>query len=248
MNELSAIDTEDFLLSARGDRAMQGRWANTQASIGRMEHLNSLWQRSNTSWSLDHLTVNASCSTPWRQLRQVSAEIERKKMALSEAKWGLLRLDAEIKKAKISAEAEKNPIDRDLILIEIGEKEDRISFILQKFSGAMLDVADLERNYNRLMKEIGGEITEDRIDAAEVKSHLTRAIRQSIWSVRYSGVIDPGNQEYLEQIGVNPSMVLFSIREYIKKEAEDVTGKAIVDNFVKNIIEKLSSSIKLIGD
>jgi hypothetical protein len=233
LNELAL--TDDSFLTKCGGTDLAVSWHKTQCALAKMEHLNTLWARSNTSWSINNLTLTASGTSPWKQLRQVSAEIERKKMALSEAKWSLLRLDVEIAKARRNAETEEDVLEQKLIAIEIGEKEDRIAMILQKFDGAMRDVADLERNYDRLTSDLGGEITEDRINAAEREAHLKRALSQSIRSVRYCGVIDPGNQEYLEQIGVNPSHVLNAIKLYVEDEAKACAASTPMDDFVNSI-------------
>jgi hypothetical protein len=238
MNTVMPVD--DIFLVAHGGQNLQAQWEKTQGSIAKMDHINALWVRSNTSWTFDHLTLTSCGFSPWRQIRQVAAELERRRAAMSEAKWGLLRLDVEIAQAREKLETESAPLSQRLLLIEIGEKEDRIAATLRKFEGAMKDVADLERNYDQLMAKLGGDICEERVNSAEQDAHLQRALAQSVRSVRYCGVIDPGNQEYLEQIGVNPSKILAVIKAYLSEE-EGLGGDA---SSLHKFIEGLAAKVR----
>ena len=75
----------------------------------------------------------------------------------------------------------------------------------------------------------------------ESKTHLKRSIVQSIRDVRMSGSITKAEQEYLEQIGVNPMKMQNILREYVKSEATsnswDVSG---LYEFVDGVVEELA--------
>ena len=228
-------------LIAYGDHELQAKWDDTCRSVAKMEHVNTLWSRANTRFSVDNLTIAQQTSSPWRQLRQVAAELEGRATAMREVKWKLLRMNAEIEIARRDADAETDELKRKLALIEIAEKEDRISMILVKFEGAMRDVRDLEKNYDRLTAQIGGEITEEAMEAAERESHIRRAVTQAIRSVRHCGSIDPGNQEYLEQLGINVSRIFSDIVKFIA--AEQTTPKFILPAFIDDVYKGITREL-----
>jgi hypothetical protein len=229
---------------AYGNHALQTKWKDACSSIARMEHINQLWSRANTRFSVDNLTISCRTSSPWRQLRQVAAELEGRTAAMREVKWKLLRMDIEIQIAKRDIESETDELKRKLIHVDIAEKEDRIASILIKFEGAMRDVRDLEANYDRIIDIVGKDITEEKLDAAENESHIRRAVTQAVRSVRHCGAIDPGNQEYLEQLGVNPSRLFIDIVNFIAEEQK--TTEFLLPAFIENVYSGISR--EAIGD
>ena len=80
----------------------------------------------------------------------------------------------------------------------------------------------------------------------ESKTHLKRSIVQSIRDVRMSGSITKAEQEYLEQIGVNPMKMQNLIRQYVKQEAESTSwdNKGLYD-FVDGIVKDLIDNHKV---
>ena len=64
--------------------------------------------------------------------------------------------------------------------------------------------------------------------------------------VRMSGSITKAEQEYLEQIGVNPMKMQNLIRQYVKKEAESTSwdNKGLYD-FVDDIVKDLIDNHKV---
>jgi hypothetical protein len=76
----------------------------------------------------------------------------------------------------------------------------------------------------------------------ESKSHLKRSLVQCIRDVRQGGSITKGEQEYMEQIGVNPMKVQKAIRIYVASEEEDESWDvsnlhAFVDNMTNELID-----------
>jgi hypothetical protein len=223
----------------KSNPALVKKWSDTNAVLQRVDHLNAVWCRSRTRWSLGNIVLTMGGSAPVRRMRQISAEIESRKAALTEAKYALLRLQVEADQALHLLDIEKDQDQARLLEIEIAEKEDRIAAILRKFDGAMRDVVDLGTLYDGLVKETG-LITEDAIEAKEHEGHLHRAITQSIRDMRQSNVISYGNQEYLEQCGANPSACIAVIREYVAKEAPlGKAWKAAHEAFVAGLINEI---------
>ena len=105
--------------------------------------------------------------------------------------------------------------------------------------GAMKDILALNELYEQL-KERVSNFSEEDVEAEETRTHLKRSIVQCIRDVRQQGSITKGEQEYLEQIGVNPMKMQNILRNYVKSEAEqdswDVSG---LYTFVDGVVEEL---------
>ena len=108
-------------------------------------------------------------------------------------------------------------MDRISLQVRKAEIEHHLTGSQRLIDGALKDVMTLYDLYNQI-KKTTGDITEADAEAAESVSHLQRSIQQCIRDVRYCGAITKGEQEYLEQIGVNPSKMQGILRAYVEKE------------------------------
>jgi hypothetical protein len=81
----------------------------------------------------------------------------------------------------------------------------------------MKDVITLSALYDEL-KAPYENYTEEDFEREEAKSHLKRSLSQSLRDIRQSGRITKGEQEYLEQIGVNPGKIEADMLEYLQFE------------------------------
>jgi hypothetical protein len=103
----------------------------------------------------------------------------------------------------------------------------------------MKDILALNELYEQMKDKFEG-FTEEDFEKEESKSHLKRSVVQCIRDVRQTGSITKGEQEYLEQIGVNPTKMLFLIREYInKEEAKNDWSVSGLHEFVAGIVDEL---------
>ena len=208
-------------------------------AIQNTDELQTIWNHSHTQWMWKHL--NLSWHSPMKNMRQISAEISRKKSALNEAKWKHVQNEVKIKKIE---EELRNPelleywreVDLKIKLAQLQEGLAEGSIIIE---GAMKDILALNELYEQL-KERVSNFSEEDVEAEETRTHLKRSIVQCIRDVRQQGSITKGEQEYLEQIGVNPMKMQNILRNYVKSEAEqdswDVSG---LYTFVDGVVEEL---------
>ena len=111
--------------------------------------------------------------------------------------------------------------------------------------GAMKDVLALQEIYEDLKEKVSG-FSEHDIEKEESITHLKRSIVQCIRDVRQSGKITKGEQEYMEQIGVNPSKMQRIIQEYVKKEVEQNSwGSEGLFEFVDGLANELINKHKV---
>jgi chromosome segregation ATPase len=203
-----------------------------ETAIAKMNYTERIWDRSRSQWALKHLVH--SYSSDWKNLRQVSAEMQRKRDALREAKYNYAKKlqEAEIKQAEIeiyqeqlsegtlsAAEGKKIMAEIRLLEIEIAEIHDGANAGVPKIEGAMKEILTLEKLHDQLlsrMKEIG----EEEYEKEEAINHMKHAIDQAIREVRANGRIGTGVQEYLQQCGVNCSAILKDIITYLNGNEE----------------------------
>ena len=175
-------------------------------------------------------------------MRQISAEISRKKGALNEAKWKHVQNEVKIK--KIEEELSKPELLdywREVDLkIKLAQLQEGLAEGSTHIEGAMKDILALNELFEQLKSKVSN-FSEEDVEKEETKTHLKRSIVQCIRDIRQGGSITKGEQEYLEQIGVNPMKMQNILREYVKSEAAsnswDVSG---LYEFVDGVVEELA--------
>lgn len=209
-------------------------------AIQNTNELHNIWNHSHTQWMWKHL--NLSWHAPLKNMRQISAEISRKKGALNEAKWKHVQNEVKIK--KIEEELSKPELLdywREVDLkIKLAQLQEGLAEGSTHIEGAMKDILALNELFEQLKSKVSN-FSEEDVEKEETKTHLKRSIVQCIRDIRQGGSITKGEQEYLEQIGVNPMKMQNILREYVKSEAAsnswDVSG---LYEFVDGVVEELA--------
>lgn len=211
------------------------------ANVGELE---TIWNHSHTQWTWRH--INFSYHSPMKNMRQISAEISSKKGALNTAKWKHVK--NEIKIQKIQEQLDKGNQDGTLdywkeidLKVKLAELQEGMVESARYIEGAMKDVLAMNEMYEQL-KERVNSFSEYDVELEESKSHLKRSLVQCIRDVRQGGSITKGEQEYMEQIGVNPMKVQKAIRIYVASEEEDESWDVsklheFVDNMTNELID-----------
>ena len=68
----------------------------TDVILQKTAPLNNIWNRSHSQWTWKHL--NMTYHAPWKNMRQVAAELQSKRQALNDAKWRQVKNEIKIKK------------------------------------------------------------------------------------------------------------------------------------------------------
>jgi len=235
-------------LPSFGGKTLNENSQLVDAALKNVGELQNIWNHSHSQWTWKH--INFSYHSPIKNMRQISAELARKKSALNEAKWRQVKNEAKIRKIEEELLDTVNldywrEVDLKIKLAELKEGAvEGITYI----EGAMKDVLALQEIFEDLKERVSG-FSEHDFEQQESISHLKRSIVQCIRDVRQSGVISKGEQEYVEQIGVNPSKLQRIIQGYVKSEAEqdswDSSGLfEFVDGLTRELVEKHKVDIK----
>ena len=219
-----------------GGNSLATNIENAELAIANVQYTERIWDRSRSQWMLKHLTC--SQADGWLRLRQIGAEMSRKRMALNEAKFGYLK-----KKMKIGVKREEmdkaSPANYRLLEVEIMELESQMQEVMVKVEGALKEVQTLSGMHDSL-KEHLGEISEEEFEKAQTKGHIKRAMQQSIREVRECGRIKTGNQEYLEQSGVCVTHAFGLITDYLEQEKK-AKNTPLLHSFLDAVADELES-------
>ena len=235
----SLVGRESF-----GGKSLIENSERVDAALKNTDELANIWNHSHSQWMWKHL--NLSYHSPYKNMRQISAEITRKKSALNEAKWRQVRNEVRIKKIEEKLQSGKCDYWKEVDLtIKLTQLKEGLADGIIIIEGAMKDILVLNELYEQIKNTVS-DFSEVDIENEESKSHLKRSIVQSIRDVRMAGSITKAEQEYLEQIGVNPMKMQNLIRSYVQEEAKsedwNTTG---LYNFVNNIVDDLINNHKV---
>jgi hypothetical protein len=227
-----------------GGRTLNENALMVDNAIKNVGELENIWNHSHSQWTWKH--INFSYHSPYKNMRQISAEISKKKAALNEAKWRKVKNEVKIRKIEEKLREGVNEyweeVDLKVKLAELLEGDVESTKYIE---GAMKDVLSMQEIYEQLKSKVNS-FNEEDFEKEETKNHLKRSIVQSIRDVRQSGVISKGEQEYVEQIGVNPSKLQRIIQKYVKEEAEqDSWDSSGLFEFVDKLTEELTEIHKV---
>lgn len=182
--------------------------------------------KSQSQWMDINLT--ASKPTPIRSARQCLAQIEKSYSAIKETEYKIKKLmvEKEIKKRDWDKHIEDN-LKLKLTKIEFEEIDHQIDTAAYYFEGALKTVQTYIDAYESICKSknIAG-FDELDFEYEEEEYHIKTALMQSLRAVRRCGTIDEGNQEYLEQCGIDPGVAQRLIIAFLNNQ-----NNSTINNF-----------------
>ena len=224
-----------------GGKTLQENLENAEKAIAKVQYTERIWDRSRSQWMLKFLTC--SNADGWLRLRQVSAEMCKKRLALQSAKFEYMKKLTEAKIKRDEMLEEENENKKLLLEIEAAEFECTASEMLTKIEGALKEVEILAQMHDEL-KERLGDITEEEFEKAQTKAHIKRAVMQATREVKQCGKIQTGNAEYLEQCGLSTTAVLRDIFDFLKvEEQSSVKDTSLLHEFLEKTSEKYKDGV-----
>ena len=122
-----------------GGNTLQENLENTEKAIAKVQYTERIWDRSRSQFMLKFLAC--SNADGWLRMRQISAEMWAKRMALSEAKFSYMKnlTKAKIKREEMLTEVSENK--KLLLEIEAAEFESQAAESLVRVEGAMKELS-----------------------------------------------------------------------------------------------------------
>ena len=219
-----------------GGKTLQENLESADRAIQKVSYTERIWDKSRSQWMLKFIACGNADG--WLRIRQVSAEMNRKRLALQEAKFGYMK---KLTKAKIKRDEmleEENENKALLLEIEAAEFESQAAETLIKVEGALKEIETLAQMHDELKEKVG-DITEEEFEKAQTKAHIKRAVMQAVREVKECGKIKCGNAEYLEQAGLSTSAIYGEILSFIEKESRSGIGDtSMLHKFLDAIADK----------
>jgi len=206
-------------------------------AIAKMAATERVWNRTKTEWIWKH--GNMHYYDDYGNLRQISAELASKRMALQEAKWRYLKNEARIAMKREALQTIESPARRQYIEIQIAELEEGMATGMKHIEGALKDVLTLETLYDQIMERVG-EFSEQDIESNEAKHHIMLSVSQALRDVRENGRIFKGNAEYMEWIGLNVSKVEEDLKKCVEYEK---TCGSYDGTYIKDFVTKMANEL-----
>ncbi len=179
----------------------------------------SAFQKNNSQTTTSLMSLNMVDSSPYRVLRQILAQVEKKRGALKETLY-------ELEKKKISYK-EKDNQDELSPLDELEMKKNACDIVDSQghIEAALKELGGLKRRYFEILKnkDIPEDWDEQDFEGEEIKHHITSIFRNALRD-RMQGSHNMGTLEYMHQFGIN-----------------GVTAYAFVDDYLRQVRESISN-------
>jgi len=251
--------SEDFSMVTIDDAKMN-KIAERMTEINR--GLNAF---SKTNTQLVSLGLTLSEATPERNIRQIHAQIESKRGALSESQFRLLKQQNDLKRKLLRrdeilaaevGEGTKYPtedyrqLDLERIDIDIEEIKSKMVDGRVHVEQAIKEIGMYQDAYDDIVETFGLENWDEvDMEKADIDYNLRRCFYQSLRSCRQIHHINEPNQEWLEQLGINPSFVQHEMLSFLateQKVMEEMAQKGegfgddmtAVDEFIDHLVKK----------
>ena len=184
-----------------------------------MDRANLSFNKKNTQTTSQLMSLTMMCDAPYRRLRQVLAQIEKKRFALEDAAFDL-------RKKKLSLIAFREE-DDELSQIEADELENQIKRSMGYLEGSLKELAMYQDTYDEIKASFNIPDKWDEVDfeKEEISNHIRMAFRNCLRNVMVTGGMNMGTMEYLEQFGIHPVTAKKLITDYLSEVEAMVEDK-----------------------
>lgn len=172
------------------------------------------------------VTLDVTAITPIRSIKHTLAEIDRTRSALQEAYIGLRKKQVELKKKQAELEKTADPLDREMLEIEILELNSHLEGTQNHVNGALRKMNFFVNQHKQLLEKVGKEeITEEDYELEESKYHIMTCMKQALNAARSrNGMIDEGNLIYLFDLGINAAQAQAEVFAYLNMENQLISN------------------------
>ena len=217
-NELVVKNIETALVDAKPE--YKTMLQNIEEKMPSVRQASSNFYKSHSQFM--GVTLDVTAITPVRSIKHTLAEVDKTKSALQEAHINMKKKAIKLKKKQHKLEKCKDPLDKELLEVEILELQTHSANAQNAVQGAIRKMNFFVNQYENLLKHLGvTEITEEMYEREESRYHVMTAMKQALISSRpRGGIIDEGNQIYLFDLGISGAQAQAEIFAYLNLENE----------------------------
>lgn len=201
--------TVSFSLPATGS-VNKAAVAKVSERMPELEAKTKAFDRNNSQTTLSMMSLTMlNGQSPMRMMRQVLAEVEKRKMALAEAQLNHAKMLADID--ELMAKDQTPVVEAELRLKRIS-----LDMMESKVNGAFKDIATLADAYDALKAAHGiDDWDESTFEAEEKRHHVRRGFELLYRNMVEYGRAKESSIEYLQQYGVHVQVALAEVSGYI---------------------------------
>ena len=184
-----------------------------------LEEKTRAFDRQNSQTTLAMMTLTMlNGQSPYRIMRQIMAEVEKRKGALAEA---------QVNHAKTLKEIGELESSQDFVeQAEYRQKCVNITTMEQKINGSFKDIACLIDAYNNIKESNAIEDwDEEAFEKEEKKHHVRRAFELMYRNIFQSGRASEAAIEYCQQFGIHPQVCMSEVSGYLQYTAERIQNQ-----------------------
>lgn len=243
MANLKNIDVTFSLPISSADNVNSAAVAKVNALLPEIEEKTRAFDRQNsqTTLSLMSLTMMTGQS-PYRIMRQVMAEVEKRKMAL---------LDAQVSHAEALIEIEElEGKDDPVSMAKLRKAKVGLQSLEGKVNGSFKDIATLLDAYENIKAKNGiDDWDEEAFEAEEKKHHVRRGFELMYRNLLEQGRAAVATIEYTAQYGVHPQVALKECQIYLQGVAEAIeNGRVPHSNHLEDFLDEMAEKYKICAD
>ena len=202
-----------------------------------LEEKTKAFDRKNSQTTLAMMSLTMlNGHSPYRILRQIMSEVEKRKLALAEAQVSHAKA---LKEIEMWADAEDS-----VLQAQYREKCVSVSMMEQKINGSFKDIATLIDAYNNI-KEKNGIVDwdEEAFDNEEKKHDVRRGFELMYRNLLNLGRASESTIEYCQQYGIHPQVSFTEVSGYIQYTAERIANNDLphandLEDFLDEMAEK----------
>ena len=191
-------------------------------------------QNTQTTITMMTLTMLGGQST-YRMLRQILAEVEKRKGALTESQVGHAKLIREIKKLEALTDDPVQAAKYRKACVNMVSLENKIN-------GSFKDIATLIDAYNNIKetKGVSDEWDEVAFEKEEKKHHVRRCFEMMYRNLLDGGRVATSTIEYMQQFGVHPQICQKEVSGYIAYTDDRIqSGEVLHANDLEEFLDEM---------
>ena len=193
------------------------------------------FDRNNSQTTLNMMTLTMlNGHSPYRMLRQITAEVEKRQSALNEAQTSHAELREEI--------IELQDSDDSVSQAKVRQKRFNLDQLENKINGSIKDIATLIDSYDNIKKNYGiDEWDEVAFEKEEKRHHVRRGFELMYRNLLDGGRASTSTIEYMQQYGVHPQLALTEVSGYIKLTANRIAKREnLHSNDLESFLDKMA--------
>ena len=239
-NKLSTISFSMPALSAVNPAAV----AKVSERMPELAEKTKIFDRNNSQTTISMMTLTMlNGQSPMRLLRQILAEVERRKMALAEAQLSHAKVIAEIEALESGEQTQVSQAEARLKRISLDSMEGKIN-------GSIKDIATLIDAYDSIKATHGiDDWDEKSFEDEEKRHHIRRGFELLYRNLIQGGRAHEATIEYLQQYGVHVQIALAEVTQYINAVNEAIKqGGMVTASNMEDFLDAMADKYKVCAD